>query len=109
MGARDLVRAIGAEHEHRQLAQRSGERREQLERGVVRPLQVVEQHTAGRSATTAASPQRIASKSVARSLSSIASPSSGSSSARCERSGPQLDSPPGTARMNPRSAAVTGS
>ena len=64
--------------------------------------------TAGRSATTAASAQRIASTSVARSLAGAGSPSSGSNKARCERSGPHCDSPPGTARPNPRSALITG-
>ena len=64
--------------------------------------------TAGRSAATVASAQRIASTSVARSLSRTASPSSGSSKARCERSGPHRDSAPGTARSNPRSALITG-
>ena len=47
MRARDLVRAVAADHEQRQLAQRAGERGEQLERGVVGPLEVVEQHDRG--------------------------------------------------------------
>ena len=42
--ARDLVRAVAADHEHRQFAQRAGEGRQQLERGIVGPLEVVEQH-----------------------------------------------------------------
>ena len=71
MRARDLVGPVGGDHEHRQLAQRGGERGEQLERGVVGPLQVVEEHRGRRSAATAASPQRIASNSVGRSLSRI--------------------------------------
>ena len=44
MRARDLVRAVGAEHEHGQLTQRSRERGEKVERGIVRPLEVVEKH-----------------------------------------------------------------
>ena len=43
MRARDLVGAIGAHDEDRQLAQRVGERAEQLQGGVVGPLQVVEE------------------------------------------------------------------
>jgi hypothetical protein len=47
MGARDLVRPVGGEHEDRQLAQRAGQRGQQLECRVVGPLQVVEQHDGG--------------------------------------------------------------
>ena len=48
MRARDLVGAIGAHDKDRELAQRIGERAEQLESGVVGPLQVVEQDHRGR-------------------------------------------------------------
>ena len=40
--ARQAVRPVGRDHEHRQLAERLGERGEQLERRLVGPLQVVE-------------------------------------------------------------------
>ena len=54
-------------------------------------------------------PQRIASNSVARSSLTRASPSSGSRSARCGRSGPQSVEPAGlAARRNARSAVTTG-
>ncbi len=65
--------------------------------------------TAGRSATTAASPQRIASNNVARSVAWLGAPSSGRSSASCGRRGPHRESPPGTARRKARRAATTGS
>jgi hypothetical protein len=42
--ARQAVGAICTQHEHRQLAERLGQRRQQLQRGLVRPLQVVEDH-----------------------------------------------------------------
>ena len=40
--AREPVGAVGGDHQHRQLAERLGERRQQLERRLVGPLQVVE-------------------------------------------------------------------
>ena len=40
--AREPVGAVGGDHEHRQLAERLGERGQQLERRLVGPLQVVE-------------------------------------------------------------------
>ena len=90
MRARDVVGAVGADDEQRQLVQARGQRRQELERGLVGPLQVVEQHRrrAARRRSRRA-PQRIASNSVARSSVGRRSPSSGSSSARCGRSGPQ--------------------
>ena len=48
MRARDLVRAVGAHDEDRQLAQGIGECAEELQGGVVGPLQVVEQDHRGR-------------------------------------------------------------
>ena len=48
VAAADLVGAVRGDDQDRQLAQRRGERREQLERRAVRPLQVVEQHERGR-------------------------------------------------------------
>ena len=47
MRAGDLVGAVHAEHEHGQLAQRRGQRGQELECGVVGPLEVVEQHDRG--------------------------------------------------------------
>ena len=90
MRAGQLVGAVGGDDQQRQLAQRQRERAEQLDRGVVGPLQVVEQQRRGPLRRRAsARPQRIASTSVARSPLARASPSSGSSTARWPRSGPQ--------------------
>ena len=66
--ARQLVGAVGGDHEHRQLGQGARERREHVERGLVGPVQVVEHDRApGRDAAIVASAQRKASTSDARS------------------------------------------
>ena len=44
MGAREIVRAVGGDDQERQLVQARRERREQLERGLVGGVDVVEQH-----------------------------------------------------------------
>ena len=64
--------------------------------------------TAGPARPIVARAQRIASKSVARSLASTASPSSGSSRARWPRSGPHRASPSGVSCRYRRSAATIG-
>jgi hypothetical protein len=43
MRARELVRAVGGDDQERQLAQRRGKGREELERRLVGPLEVIEQ------------------------------------------------------------------
>ena len=97
--ARDLVRSIRSRLRAWQLAQRSGEPGEQLERRRVGPLEVVEEHRppGGRR------PRRPVRSGSPRTASRdrspwLGAPSSGRSSARCGRRGPQRESPPGTAR-----------
>ena len=106
--ARDLVRAVGGDDEQRQLAQRRGERGEQLERWRRRT-------TGGRragsppgaSSTADASPQRMASNSVARSLSSrrLAELGQQQREVRAKRAAAARDRPCG---MSSRRAPTTG-
>ena len=108
MGVGGHLVAGDDDEQQRHLPQLGGEVREQQQRRLVGPVEVVEQDGDRPRAAIAVNARRSASMSVASPASCGGSPSSGSRGARCAASGPQAGGRSGRSRRHARSTCATG-